>query len=109
MELLRDAEPIVETSASIFEEAGLGSLASGLRRGLPLKDIEAAFSVAAVLQEAQELVGVDPDIDFMVGELAFWAQGAILSAADGDIDLFNDCWGMAKRVVLVMSAEFAIH
>jgi hypothetical protein len=109
MELLRDAEPIVETSAACLEDAGFGSLAKDLRRGLPLRSLESAFSAAAVLQEVQELSNIDPDVDFLLGELAFWAQGAILAAADGEIDLFNDCWDMGKRVVAVLSPSFVVH
>jgi hypothetical protein len=109
MELLRDAEPVVEASAALFEDAGLGSFANSLRQGLPLKDLESAFECAAVLQEAQDLAGIDPEVDRVMGELAFWAQGAILAAADGEIDLFNDCLRMVRRVVAVLSPSFAVH
>ncbi len=109
MELLRDAEPIVETSAAVLEDAGFGAFAGSLRRGLPLRTLEGAFEVAAVLQEVQELAGLDPEFDWFLGEMAFWAQGAILSAADGDLDLFQDCWDCVKRVLLVVAPKFALH
>jgi len=101
MELLRDAEPVVDAAAALFEEAGLGASAAALRSGLPIQTIEAAFAIASVLKEAQG--------NELVSDLAFWAEGAILAAADGEIDLFNDCLQMAGRVLVEAWPQFAVH
>jgi hypothetical protein len=101
MELLRDADPVVEGAALLFEEAGLGASAACLRSSIPLQTLEAVFEVCAVLKSAQD--------HELVSEMAFWAEGALLSAADGDIDLFNDCLVMCKRAVAEAWIEFAVH
>jgi hypothetical protein len=89
--LLRDAEPVVNTAAYFFEEVGLGRTARALRSGLPLVSSESALAVALVLFQAQA--------NEKVSELAFWSAGAILAAADGEIDLFHDCLGMVEKCV----------
>lgn len=101
VELLRDAEPVVDAAAALFEEAGMGASAAALRSGLPIQTIEAAFAIAHVLKEAQ--------CNEVVADLAFWAEGAILAAADGEIDLFNDCLMMVRRVMLEAWPQFAQH
>lgn len=101
MELLRDVEPALEGTAALFEEAGLGSSAAALRSSIPLATLESAFAICLVLEEAQA--------HEKVSDLAFWVQGAVLAGADGDIDLFGDCLRMARRVMLEVWADFAVH
>lgn len=112
MELLRDAEPVVEASADLFEEVGLGSFANSLRSELPLATLEKAFAVCAVLQNAQLKFVMDVGLNAghdAACELAFWAEGAILAACDGEIDLFNDCLTMVGRIVMVEGPAFSVH
>jgi hypothetical protein len=117
VELLRDAEPVVEGAAAVFEEAGLGSFATSLRSGLPLATLEATFAICSTLQKVQSVMGRAecaehyrvPDANELVSGLAFWAEGALLAAADGEIDLFNDCLLMARRLMAEAWHQFAIH
>jgi hypothetical protein len=112
MELLRDVEPALEGTAALFEEAGLGAFASGLRSNIPLATLEAAFAVCHILRDAQMPFWIEmasADAGQLVSEAAFWAEGAVLAACDGEIDLFNDCLGMVKRTVASGWPRFAIH
>jgi hypothetical protein len=101
MELLRDAEPVVEGAAAVFEEAGLGASAAALRSWIPIRTMAAAFTVAGILKEAQA--------NEIVADLAFWTEGAILAGCDGDIDLFADCVRMCERVLVESWVQFVIH
>jgi hypothetical protein len=101
MELLRDAEPVVEGTALLLEEAGMGLLATSLRSGLPLATLDAALAVADILKEAQA--------HEELSELAFWAEGAILAGCEGDIDLFSDCILMCERAASEAWLQFAVH
>ena len=101
MELLRDAGPVVDAAAALFEEAGLGASAQALRSGLPMESFEGAFAIAQVLKEAQG--------NEVVCDLAFWAEGMLLAGLEGDIDLFSDSLKMCERTMTEVWAQFAIH
>ncbi len=79
----------------------MGASAAALRSWIPIRTMAAAFGVAGILKEAQA--------NEIVADLAFWAEGAILAAADGEIDLFNDCLMMVRRVMLEAWPQFAQH
>jgi len=101
VELLRDAEPVVDAAAALFEEAGMGASAAALRSWIPIRTMAAAFGVAGILKEAQA--------NEIVADLAFWAEGMMLAGCDGDIDLFSDCIRMCNRVLMEAWPQFAVH
>jgi len=112
VELLRDAESIVhETLPELFQEAGLGDYAAGLRSAPAMISFEAAISVCELLQGIRVNAGEARPAEWceIVEELAFWGEGAVWAAADGEIDLFNDCLMMVKRVAATSWAKFGIH
>src|SRR5512135_404954 len=112
MELLRDAEPVIrELLPAVFDEAGMPSHAACLRSAPLLVSLDAALVVCAILQEARDRAGDARPFEWRetVAESAFWAEGAILAATEGDIDLFSNCLKMLPRVVTEGWSYFAVH
>lgn len=111
MELLLDADPVIrETMPLLLDSAGLPEHSRRLREAKPLLTLEAAFEVAEILRDLHSGLA-RPSFEWLdvVMESAFWAEGAVLAAADGEIDLFDVCLRMCRRVVAEGWAQFAIH
>lgn len=112
MELLRDADPVIrELLPAVFDEAGMSAYASCLRSAPRLTSLDAALVVCSILKEARLRAGDARPHEWRetVAESAFFAEGAILAATEGDIDLFSDCLKMLRRTVAEGWARFAVH
>ncbi len=115
MELLRDAEPVIRESLPlVFDEAGLPSHSKTLRgTGGPwtLKDaLEAAEALRNIHSGLESCECPEsPGLREVLQDCAFWAEGMILSAIEGDIDLFDQSMIMLERSLREFPAELTEH
>lgn len=109
MELLRDVEPLLEEIPSLLEGAGFPDSSKLLRGQKRILTVQEALSLCSCLDLAASIIAVGPQIGEEVQDLLYWTKGAVLSGADGDIDLFSDCLHMAQRSLREVQAQFSVH
>ena len=103
MELFLEVDPAIrQVVPSVLDAAGMGEEATRLREFEPVLNIEAVVRVCSLLQQIREAQGITvlPGTwAEIVAEAAFWAEGSLWAAADGDIDLLSDCMKMIRKTV----------
>ncbi len=103
MELFLEVDPAIrQVVPSVLDAAGMGEDATKLREFEPVLNIGVVVRVCTLLQSIREAQGVailPGTWAEVVAEAAFWAEGALWAAADGDIELLSDCMKMIRKAV----------
>lgn len=98
MEMYPQADSVVRTlMPAVLDVAGMRNVADKLRRLGPVMTHEDAEAACAVLAHVREMSGEAVDVwKTLVEEAAFWAEGAVRAALDGDRETFSFCAGRVR-------------
>jgi len=111
MEMYPQADSVVRTlMPAVLDVAGMRSVADGLRKLGPVVSYEDALSACALLSDVREC-STDADYGWseLVEDAAFWAEGAVRGALDGDQETFSYCVGRVRSAMDEAWAILRVH
>ena len=111
MEMYPQADSVVRTlMPAVLDVAGLRKVADGLRELGPVVSYADAVRACEELTEVREGSGeADAGWADLVEDAAFWAEGAVRAALDGDRALFTYCVGRVRAAMDLAYSLLQVH
>ena len=111
MEMYPQADSVVRTlMPAVLDVAGMSSIADGLRNlGPVVTCADAEWACGLLASAGQSSADADYGWSGLVEDAAFWAEGAVRAALDGDRVTFAYCVGRVRAAMDMAWTALQIH